>query len=76
MKTTYVDPDKKAESITIYMLSHAIKGIPDGFQFPASFSRKLRVMGKKKDDVKVKSSPKVKTMAVTNITKDTEDTDQ
>ncbi len=38
-------------------------------------SKKLRVEGNKKDDVKVKDATKIKTMTVTNITKDTEDAD-
>ncbi len=42
-KTTFVELDKKAESITTDMLSYAIQGMQDGFQFPASFSRKGRV---------------------------------
>ncbi len=74
-KTTYVEPDKKAESITTDMRSHALEGMPDGFQFSAAFSRKLRVMENKNDDVTVKGALKVKTMAITNITKDTEDAD-
>ncbi len=45
-KTTFVEPNKKAESITTDMLSHALKGMQDGFLFPTAFSRKLRVMGK------------------------------
>ncbi len=56
------------------MVSQAINGLPEGFQYQSAYQKNLRVTGNKVDGVSnIKDAPKVKTLAVTNTTSDTYD---
>ena len=65
---------KPTGPITSDMVSNALTDLANGFSYQASYAKKLRVMGKKSDNnIKVKGAPQVRTLAETNITKDTLD---
>ena len=73
-KPSFVEPSTGQSAFTVDMVSQAISSLPEDFQLPSAHKKKLRVMGKKKNnESSVKGAPKVKTLAVTNITSDTED---
>ncbi len=71
-KPSFVEAVPGQGPITVDMISQAINGLPEGFQYQSTYQKKLRVTGNKKDGISIVKGATVKTLAVTNIISDTD----